>query len=61
MLALKQVCDGYHKRIVDLENKKFDLEKEVEFRDVQVELSPWRACYIAHVLKSVSHLSRRAL
>lgn len=52
------MCELYHKRIVELENKKFDLEKEVEFRDFQVEWAPWRArlmhmhsslLYITHV------------
>ena len=37
LASLKQYCDMYHKRINDLENKKYDLEKEVEFRDLQVE------------------------
>lgn len=36
---MKQYCDQYHKRIADLENKKFDLEKEVEFKEMQVEYS----------------------
>lgn len=38
LAQLKQYCEAYHKRIAELENKKFDLEKEVEFRDFQVEL-----------------------
>lgn len=38
LVQLKSVCDGYHKRIIELENRKFDLEKEVEFREFQVEL-----------------------
>lgn len=48
LATIKQVCENYHRRIDDLENKKFDLEKEVEFRDFQVEWALWRACYIAH-------------
>lgn len=38
LVALKQYLDQYHKRIADLENKKFDLEKEVEFKDMQVRI-----------------------
>lgn len=38
LVQIKSICEGYHKRIVDLEHKKFDLEKEVEFREFQVEL-----------------------
>lgn len=33
----KQVIQLYHKRIGELEVQKYDLEKEVEFRDFQVE------------------------
>lgn len=33
---LRQYCEAYHKRIANLEDQKFDLEKEVDFRDLQV-------------------------
>lgn len=35
---VKQVIEQYYRRIIDLENRKYDLEKEVEFRDFQVEI-----------------------
>lgn len=38
LVALKQYLDQYHKRIGDLENQKYDLEKEVEFKDMQVRI-----------------------
>ncbi|CAH1275469.1 unnamed protein product [Diabrotica balteata] len=57
--SLKQVCEGYHRRIVDLENKKFDLEKEVEFRDFQIselnsQVNDLRGKFVKPTLKKVS-------
>lgn len=35
--SLKQYCQQYHRRISELENEKYDLEVEVEFKQLQVE------------------------
>ena len=35
---LKSICQEYYRRICDVENSKYDLEKEVEFKDYQVPL-----------------------
>lgn len=40
LASLKQTCELYHRRIGELENRKYDLEKEVEGRDFQVEWAP---------------------
>ncbi|XP_018564823.1 troponin I isoform X9 [Anoplophora glabripennis] len=55
----KQVCENYHRRIADLENKKFDLEKEVEFRDFQIaelnsQVNDLRGKFVKPTLKKVS-------
>lgn len=49
------MCETYHRRIADLENKKFDLEKEVEFRDFQVENGGHDE--IMHLRRITSHTS----
>lgn len=35
--TVKQVVEQYYRRLIDLENRKYDLEKEVELRDFQVD------------------------
>lgn len=34
---VKQVIDQYYRRLIELENSKYDLEKEVEMRNFQVK------------------------
>ena len=33
---LRQICEDYHKMIVVIEEAKYDIEKEVEFKDYRV-------------------------
>ena len=33
---LRHICEEYHKRIVGVEDAKYDIEKEVELRDYKV-------------------------
>ena len=33
---LRGICEEYHKRIVGVEDAKYDIEKEVEFKDYKV-------------------------
>ncbi|KAJ3631035.1 hypothetical protein MTP99_012191 [Tenebrio molitor] len=56
---IKQVCTQYHKRIGELENQKYDLEKEVEFRDFQIadlnsQVNDLRGKFVKPTLKKVS-------
>ncbi|CAH1963398.1 unnamed protein product [Acanthoscelides obtectus] len=55
----KQVCEMYHKRIIELENKKYDLEKEVEMRDFVIaelnsQVNDLRGKFVKPTLKKVS-------
>nr|WUV29655.1 troponin I [Cylas formicarius] len=55
----KQVCEQYYRRISELENKKYDLEKEVEFRDFQIadlnsQVNDLRGKFVKPTLKKVS-------
>ncbi|CAH1123641.1 unnamed protein product [Ceutorhynchus assimilis] len=57
--TVKQVCEQYYRRIVDLENKKYDLEKEVEFREFQIadlnsQVNDLRGKFVKPTLKKVS-------
>lgn len=56
---LKQYCQTYYKRICDLENSKYDLEKEVENRDFQIadlnsQVNDLRGKFVKPALKKVS-------
>merc|ERR1712130_829315 len=33
---LKEICNLYHKRIVSLESEKFDLERDVQVKDINI-------------------------
>ena len=33
---LRNICEEYHKRIVGVEDAKYDIEKEVELKDYKV-------------------------
>ena len=33
---LRHICEEYHKRIVGVEDAKYDIEKEVELKDYKV-------------------------
>uniref|UniRef100_A0A1Y1MS30 Troponin I n=1 Tax=Photinus pyralis TaxID=7054 RepID=A0A1Y1MS30_PHOPY len=57
--SVKSLCESYHKRISDLEHKKYDIEKEVEFRDLQIndlnsQVNDLRGKFIKPTLKKVS-------
>nr|XP_015834629.1 PREDICTED: troponin I isoform X5 [Tribolium castaneum] len=57
--SLKGICQQYHKRIGELENQKYDLEKEVEFRDFQIsdlnsQVNDLRGKFVKPTLKKVS-------
>jgi len=56
---LKQYCTQYHKRVCELENNKYDIEKDVEFRDFQIAelnslVNDLRGKFIKPALKKVS-------
>ncbi|XP_048526301.1 troponin I isoform X3 [Dendroctonus ponderosae] len=56
---VKQVIEQYYRRIIDLENRKYDLEKEVEFRDFQIadlnsQVNDLRGKFVKPTLKKVS-------
>ena len=40
---LRQICEDYHKMIVVIEEAKYDIEKEVEFKDYRVTTQDWTA------------------
>ena len=46
---LISICQSYHDRVKNLENEKYDMEKEVEFKDYRVclctPLQPIHALY----------------
>ena len=51
---LKALCQEYQTRICDVESSKYDLEKEVEFKDYHVSkmnteniLHSFRTCFLA--------------
>uniref|UniRef100_A0A146KS90 Troponin I n=1 Tax=Lygus hesperus TaxID=30085 RepID=A0A146KS90_LYGHE len=57
--SVKSICESYHKRISELENKKYDIEKEVEYRDLQIndlnsQVNDLRGKFIKPTLKKVS-------
>jgi len=56
---VKGYCNEYHKRICDLENSKYDLEKEVENRDWLIadltsQVNDLRGKFVKPTLKKVS-------
>jgi troponin I len=56
---LRKFCEYYHKRICELENTKYDLEKEVEARDWQIadlnsQVNDLRGKFVKPTLKKVS-------
>ncbi|XP_074601849.1 troponin I-like isoform X2 [Brevipalpus obovatus] len=57
--TLQQVCKEYHKRIQDLENRKWDLEretrvKELELKEVQERVNDLKGKFVIPPLKKVS-------
>merc|ERR1712020_869244 len=58
-VQLKALCKEYHDRVYTIENEKYDLEKEVEFKDYQINelniaVNDLRGKYIKPTLKKVS-------
>jgi len=56
---LRSLCNEYHEKIKALESKKYDLEKEVEFKDYQIDeltmaVNDTRGKFIKPSLKKVS-------
>merc|ERR1711973_844174 len=56
---LKALCKEYHDRVYTIENEKYDLEKEVEFKDYQINelniaVNDLRGKFIKPSLKKVS-------
>lgn len=56
---LESLCREYYKRISDIEDKKYDLEKEVEFKDYQINelniaVNDLKGKFIKPSLKKVS-------
>jgi hypothetical protein len=39
LAKLISVCRAYYEKLVQLENEKYDMEKEVEFKDFRVRLN----------------------
>ena len=59
---LLAVCRAYYDKLVQLENEKYDMEKEVEFKDFRVRPPPppnhmfWLGLYTLYIVLR-SHLS----
>jgi len=56
---LRQICEDYHKMIVVIEEAKYDIEKEVEFKDYRINelniaVNDLRGKFIKPSLKKVS-------
>jgi len=56
---LRHICEEYHKRIVGVEDAKYDIEKEVEFKDYKINelniaVNDLRGKFIKPSLKKVS-------
>jgi len=56
---LREICNAYHKRIVALESEKFDLERDVQVKDVNINelniaVNDLKGKYVKPTLKKVS-------
>merc|ERR1712111_255994 len=56
---LISICQSYHDRVKSLENEKYDMEKEVEYKDYQINelniaVNDLRGKFIKPTLKKVS-------
>merc|ERR1712141_212347 len=56
---LREICNLYHKRIVSLESEKFDLERDVQVKDVNINelniaVNDLKGKYVKPTLKKVS-------
>merc|ERR1712066_733611 len=56
---LKEICNLYHKRIVSLESEKFDLERDVQVKDININelniaVNDLKGKYVKPTLKKVS-------
>merc|ERR1712060_28997 len=56
---LREICNLYHKRIVSLESEKFDLERDVQVKDININelniaVNDLKGKYVKPTLKKVS-------
>merc|ERR1711971_944109 len=56
---LREICNVYHKRIVSLESEKFDLERDVQVKDININelniaVNDLKGKYVKPTLKKVS-------
>merc|ERR1712233_307537 len=56
---LKEICNLYHKRIFSLESEKFDLERDVQVKDININelniaVNDLKGKYVKPTLKKVS-------
>merc|ERR1712172_392243 len=56
---LREICNVYHKRIVSLESEKFDVERDVQVKDININelniaVNDLKGKYVKPTLKKVS-------
>merc|ERR1712083_1138740 len=61
---LREICNLYHKRIVSLESEKFDLERDVQVKDININelniaVNDLKGKYVKPTLKKVSKYENR--
>merc|ERR1712212_652004 len=61
---LKEICNLYHKRIVSLESEKFDLERDVQVKDININelniaVNDLKGKYVKPTLKKAAEFNFR--